>query len=89
MTSHWYVVVDAGGNVYPGTFNKDSFSAQCQHVAGGSHEYYLPCEKVDGEWRLKDDQWRYFADRGDHVIRCTIETDETVKVTLDTASQSV
>jgi hypothetical protein len=83
MTSYYYAVADAGGNIYPGTFAKDRLGAQCLHVAGGRRDYSLLITQVDGEWVLREDNFAPFAAQGDHVVHCKIETNETVKITYE------
>lgn len=78
MTSHLYAIADAGGNVYPGTFAKHAMTAQCLHLAGGNPQYSFPCTMVDGKWQLTNDPWQASAEKGDHVVYCRIETNETV-----------
>ncbi len=81
MTSYLYAIADAGGNVYPGTFSKDEMMSQCLHLAGGKPEYSFPCQIVDGKWQLTNDPWEGPAAKGDHVVYCQIETNETVTLT--------
>ncbi len=90
MTSHLYAVADAAGNIYPGTFAKLARTAMIEHANPGA----FFAETLDGspmpcygepakEWRLKPAIWVPFAECGDHVVYCRIETNEDIKVTIE------
>jgi len=83
MTSHYYAVADAGGTIYPGTFAKDPLDAQLVHLRppGANQWFSIPCEATP-PYAIRADYWQPYADRGDHVVKCRVETEETVKVTI-------
>ena len=87
MISHLYAIADAGGNIYPGTFSPWSHVAMINHLGNPP----LATEMVDGgpiplygeparPWRVKPVVWAPYAERGDHVVYCRIETNESVIV---------
>jgi len=81
VTSHYYAIADAGGNIYPGTFSDTKLGAKCLHVSAGNRNWSIPIVQVDGEWEMEEDLFAFYSARGDHVVCCTVETNETVKVT--------
>lgn len=75
MTSHLYAIADAGSNIYPGTFHKTAHDSQWAHVIGRNH----------GTWPIDyiEQVWPDYIAKGDHVVYCRIETNETVVVTQE------
>lgn len=73
MTSTLYAIVDAGGNIYPGTFGKRPEGEWFRHV--------LPNLEI-AEQHILDEKIKEARARGDRVVRCLIETSENVRVTL-------
>jgi len=76
VTSHLYAIADAGGNVYPGTFSKDRITAKCLHIVGGKREWSIPCGTDLSD--VNPEYWAPYAERGDHVVYCRIETNEMI-----------
>lgn len=72
MKSELYAIADAGGNIYPGTFGKnpegDWFKHLLPHMAIVRPEFL-------------DEKIKEAKERGDHVVKCSIETNEIVAIT--------
>lgn len=81
MTSHYYAIADAGGNIYPGTFTPTAEGAKWAHAVGNHRLIYPETRSYPLDWM--DNEWPTYAARGDHVVYCTVETNETVKVTQE------
>lgn len=81
MISHYYAIADAGGHIYPGTFAQSAELARwgfiVQRDRTPSQRYYgYPMDYEVQEWPA-------YVSRGDHVVYCRIETDENVRVTIE------
>lgn len=86
MTSYYWAVADAGGNIYPFSFGKTKVDAQCNYIYRnfvGSIPFYAfknptaayeDLEFTDAEWQLRTRQ-------GDHLVQCRVEWLELVEVT--------
>lgn len=83
MISHLYAIADAGGNIYPGTFRKTAENARWAHAMGDERLVYPNTRTYPIGWL--DQQWPLYAERGDHIVYCRIETDETVVVSQEPA----
>jgi len=79
VIQYFYAVADAAGNIYPGTFAENFVVSKCFRMYGNSFSVSL--ERNGQEWDVLREIWQPYADRGDHVVRCKIETDDNVKVT--------
>lgn len=84
MTSCWYAIADACGNIYPGSFAKDHRGAEFAHYIHGlaTTPYSIYVEK-EPPYLIRRDLWKPYADRGDHVVHCRIETQENIKITIE------
>ena len=78
MTSHYYAIADAGGNIYPGTFASTAEEAKWTYTVE-KHRLVSP-QTVCYPINWLDTEWPTYTARGDHVVYCTVETNETVKV---------
>ena len=76
MTTTHHVIVDAGGNIYPATFAKDADGAQCRLFMNENPSIATFGVDYMAEW------WKSRQAMGDRCVRCTVETHETVKVTI-------
>ncbi len=76
MTSEYHAIVDAGGNIYPGTFSVDAVGAQGHLFHQENPEITLVEPSYLAEW------WKSRQGGGDRCVRCTVETHETCKVTI-------
>lgn len=79
MISHYYAIADAGGNIYPGTFRKTADQARWAHVVGDDKLTYPNTRCYPIDWI--ETQWPTYAERGDHVVYCRIETNENAVMT--------
>jgi hypothetical protein len=75
MKSNWFVVVDAGGNIYEHTFNK---------TKGGAMTNFAFTE-LGVQIAIPEDlekKKKFLTDRGDREVACEIETLEIVKIKI-------
>lgn len=78
MISHFYAIADAGGTIYAGTFRKSAKEARWAHVVGDDKFVYPHTRTYPLDWL--DTQWPIYVERGDHLVHCVIETNETIKI---------
>jgi hypothetical protein len=86
MTSYFWAIADAGGNIYPGTFSTTKFGAQCLRMFGDFIGSGVSSQYVEGEGNecvIKESFWlsSYRVHKGDHLVRCKVETEDKIVVT--------
>lgn len=72
MSSVWYAIADAGGNIYPGTFRKEPGMGWFPHL--------FPELNIIEPDRLKAAIKAAHEDRGDHEVKCFVETNEVIHI---------
>ena len=75
MKSNWFVMVDAGGNIYEHTFHKFR-GGSIRSMAFAELGVNLAAPNI------LEEAERSILERGDREIACEIETQEIVKITL-------
>lgn len=81
MTSHYYAIADAAGTIYPGSFAQSAVLARWNFLVQRDR---TPNLRYYGyPINYEEQEWPAHAACGDHVVYCTVETNETVKVTYE------
>lgn len=78
MISNFFVVVDAGGSPYRGTFSRTRDGSIGLHVF--SCEDFMETSSMPIE--QYEATWNRMMDRGDRCVECIVETSEQVSVTI-------
>ena len=76
MKKQFYCIVDASGNPYSFTFNKNREAARNIYLTNGfSIPYSISLDTLDSMWQEKEVN-------GDRLVLCDIETNEEVKINV-------
>lgn len=75
MKTNWFVVVDAGGNIYEHTFHKQKGGAMANLAFDELRvQIARPQDLVEKK--------KFLTERGDREVACEIDTQEIVKIEI-------